>query len=181
MWYSSSIAIVIISNITAILRASNRAFFVCIALIILAAARKRVCNFVACRSPEECKRGVISFRSQIFLSVWYPQLPSNKPQTNPKDAIEHDVIVHFGFPGNTSSHLGSFYSSSVYWTLANRKVFLRQITAGCKHNSARLNKWLEILAADGFTPKERWPELQRDQRRRRRSVNRAAYIKPESE
>ena len=28
-------------------------------------------------------------------------------------------------------------------------------TAGCKHNSARLEKWLEILAVEGLTPKER--------------------------
>ena len=29
------------------------------------------------------------------------------------------------------------------------------MTAGCKHNSARLDKWLEILAMEGLTPKER--------------------------
>ena len=29
------------------------------------------------------------------------------------------------------------------------------MTAGCKHNSARLDKWLEILAVEGLTPKER--------------------------
>ena len=44
--------------------------------------------------------------------------------------------MHFGFPGNTATDLGSFYSSSVYCTLANRlenrKVFPRQITAGCE-------------------------------------------------
>ena len=51
------------------------------------------------------------------------------------------VIVHFGFPRNTAS---DFYSSSVYCTLANRKVFLRQITAGCKHNSAQLDKWKSL-------------------------------------
>ena len=49
----------------------------------------------------------------------------------------------------------TFYSSSVYCTLANRKVFLRQITADFKHNSAQLDKWLEILAVEGLTPKER--------------------------
>ena len=37
---------------------------------------------------------------------------------------------------------------AVYCTLANRKVFLR-------HKSARLDKWLEILAVGGLTPKER--------------------------
>ena len=41
----------------------------------------------------------------FFLSVWYPQVPSNKPQTNPKDATQHDVIVHFGFPGNMATDL----------------------------------------------------------------------------
>ena len=51
--------------------------------------------------------------------------------------------------------------------LANRKVVLRQITAGCKHNSGRLDKWLKILAVEDLTPKERPPELQRKQRRRR--------------
>ena len=43
-----------------------------------------------------------------------------------------------------------FYSSSLICTLANRNVFLRQITAGCKHNSAQLDKWLEILARGRF-------------------------------
>ena len=69
--------------------------------------------------------------------------------------MQHDVIVHFGFPGNTCRDLGSFYSSSVYCTLANRKIFLRQITGGCKHNNARLDRWLEILVVEGLTPKER--------------------------
>ena len=52
----------------------------------------------------------------FFLSVWYPKVPSNKPQTNPKDATQHDVIVHFGFPGNMATDfttdLCSFYSAS---------------------------------------------------------------------
>ena len=54
--------------------------------------------------------------------------------------------------------------------LANRKVFLRQITAGGKHNSARLDNWLEILTMEDWTPKERRPELQREQRRRKTSA-----------
>ena len=45
-------------------------------------------------------------------------------------------------------------------TSENRKVFLRQKTAGCQHNSARLDKWPEIFAVGVLTPKERWPELQ---------------------
>ena len=58
---------------------------------------------------------------------------------------------------------------TVRWriALANGKVVVRQITAGCKHNSARLDKWLKILAVEDLTPKERPPELQRKQRRRR--------------
>ena len=54
--------------------------------------------------------------------------------------------------------------------LANRKVCLRQTTAlaGCKHNSARFDRWLEILAVEDLTSEERWPKLQREQRRRRR-------------
>ena len=54
--------------------------------------------------------------------------------------------------------------------LANRKVCLRQTTAltGCKHNSARFDRWLEILAVEDLTSEERWPKLQRQQRRRRR-------------
>ena len=52
--------------------------------------------------------------------------------------------------------------------LANRKVRLRQTTAGCKHNSARFDRWLEILAVEDLTSEERWPKLQREQRRRRR-------------
>ena len=89
---------------------------------------------------------------------------------NPKDAIEHGVIMHFGFQGNRATNLGSFYSSSVYCTLTNRKVFLRQITAGCKHNSAWQDKWLETLAVEDLTPKELQPELQQEQRRRKTSA-----------
>ena len=51
--------------------------------------------------------------------------------------------------------------------LANRKVFVRQVTAGCKHNSVRSDKWLEILAVQkDLTLKDRRPELQREERRR---------------
>ena len=53
--------------------------------------------------------------------------------------------------------------------LANRKICLRQTTAlaGCKHNSARFDRWLEILDVEDLTSEERWPKLQREQRRRR--------------
>ena len=34
-------------------------------------------------------------------------------------------------------------------------------------DSARFDKWLEVLAVEDLTPKERRPELQREQRRRR--------------
>ena len=37
---------------------------------------------------------------------------------------------------------------------------------GCKHNSVRLDKWLEILVVEDLTLKERQHELQRQQRRR---------------
>ena len=57
--------------------------------------------------------------------------------------------------GFQATRPATFYSSSVYCTLANRKVFLRQITADFKHNSAQLDKWLEIFAVEGLTPKER--------------------------
>ena len=36
----------------------------------------------------------------------------------------------------------------IYCTLAKRNVFLRQVTAGYKHNSAQLDKWLEIVAVE---------------------------------
>ena len=50
----------------------------------------------------------------------------------------------------------------MYCKLVNHKVFLRQITAGCKH-SARFDKWLEILAVEELTSKKWQPELQREQ------------------
>ena len=37
---------------------------------------------------------------------------------------------------------------------------------GCKHNSVRLDKWLEILVVEDLTLKERQHELQRQQQRR---------------
>ena len=54
--------------------------------------------------------------------------------------------------------------------LANCKVCLGQTPAlaGCKHSSARFDRWLEILAVEDLTSEERWPKLQREQRRRRR-------------
>ena len=62
--------------------------------------------------------------------------------------------------------------------LANRKVCLRQTTAlaGCKHNSARFDRWLEILAVEDLTSEERWPKLQREQRRRRRVGSSSGFI-----
>ena len=42
------------------------------------------------------------------------------------------------------------------------------LTAGCKHNSARFEKWLEILSVKDLTPKGRRPELQPEQGKRRR-------------
>ena len=45
--------------------------------------------------------------------------------------------------------------------LANRKVCLRQTAAlaGCKHDSARFDRWLEILAVEDLTLEERWPNF----------------------
>ena len=45
--------------------------------------------------------------------------------------------------------------------LANRKVCLRQTAeiAGCKHDSARFDRWLEILAVEDLTSEERWPNF----------------------
>ena len=55
---------------------------------------KRVYNFIArIASGVEFRFSHKSF----FLSVWYPQLPSNKPQTNPKD------VIQLGFPDNAST------------------------------------------------------------------------------
>ena len=77
-------------------------------------------------------------------------------------ATSHKQILKTPFNMTSSCILGfqatrpaTSYSSPVYCTLANRKVFLRQITEGCKHNSAQLDKWLEILAVESLTPKER--------------------------
>ena len=44
------------------------------------------------------------------------------------------------------------------------QVFLRQITEGCKHNSAQLDKWLKVFAVEDLTPERRQPELQRERR-----------------
>ena len=56
--------------------------------------------------------------------------------------------------------------------LANHKEFLRQIAAGCEHNSAQLDKWLEILAVKDLTRKEQGTELQGEQRRRPQCIHR---------
>ena len=54
-------------------------------------------------SREDRKRSAISLWSKIFLSIYRfgirSCLATNDKQTL-KDAIQHDVIVHFGFLGN---------------------------------------------------------------------------------
>ena len=93
-------------------------------------------------------------------------------------ATSHKQILKVPFNMTSSCTLGFqatrpatwahfIHSLFIYCTLVNPKVFLGQITAGCKHNTARLDKWLEILAVEGLAQKERWPELQREQQRRR--------------
>ena len=103
-----------------------------------------------CIFTEALLNHFTSLWTSATLSVWYSQLPSNKPQKNPPFNMTSSCILGFQVTGPAT-----FYSSSVYCTLANRKVFLRQITAGCKHNSAQLDKWLEILAVEVLTAKER--------------------------
>ena len=51
---------------------------------------------------------------------------------------------------------------------------------GCKHNSARFDKWLEIVALEDLTPKKRRLELQ-ESNEKDKCVHRADDIKPESE
>lgn len=60
--------------------------------------------------------------------------------------------------------------------LANREVFLTQITAGCKHNSAQLDKWLEILAMKHLTWKEPGRELKGEQQRRPQCIHRQPIL-----
>ena len=71
-------------------------------------------------------------------------------------ATSHKQILKTPFNTTSSCILGfqatlpsTLYSSSVHCTLANRKVFLRQITAGCKHNTAQLDKWLHGIPCRG--------------------------------
>ena len=49
---------------------------------------------------------------------------------------------------------------TIRWRIAwriDREVFLRRnkITVGCKHKSSQFDKWLEILAVEDLTMKER--------------------------
>ena len=70
------------------------------------------------------------------------------------------IIIMTPFSMTSSCLLGSRQVVLVYCTLANCKVFLRQITAGGKHNGARFDKTREILTVEDLTPKERRLELQ---------------------
>ena len=56
-----------------------------------------------------------------------------------------------------SCPLGFQATRPATWVHFIHPLFIERwrITAGCKHNSARLDKWLEILGVEGFTPKER--------------------------
>ena len=60
--------------------------------------------------------------------------------------------------------------------LANRKVCLRQTAAlaGCKHDSARFDRWLEILAVEDLTSEERWPNFSESSKEEDGWDNRAA-------
>ena len=61
--------------------------------------------------------------------------------------------------------------------LANRNVFLRQRTANCKHNSARFDNWLEILAVQREATSMNFSESNEEEDER---VHRSA-VKLESE
>ena len=68
------------------------------------------------------------------------------------------VIVHFGFPGNTASDF-LFILCLLY---AGESESISEAK-----NRGLQTQQCQVLAVEGLTPKERRPELQREQRRRR--------------
>ena len=110
--------------------------------------------------------------------------------------------MHFGFQGNTAGgRLILFILCLLY--VGESPAGESQSISEANNNSAQLDKWPEILAVGVLTPKERWPELQLAcesirfsslfaaadvsrlnllmSKKGDQSVNRATYIKPESE
>ena len=67
-----------------------------------------------------------------------------------------------GFHAATDKSFFIFILFLLY--VGKSEVFLRQITEGCKHNSAQLDKWLKVFAVEDLTPERRQPELQRERR-----------------
>ena len=113
---------------------------------------KRVYNFVA---REDRKRSAISFGHKFFYRFRIRScLATSHKQIfrTPFSMMSSCILVFQATRPPTRAHF--IHPLLIYCTLANRlakrKVFLRQITAGCKHNSARLDKWLEIVAVDDW-------------------------------
>ena len=63
-------------------------------------------------------------------------------------------ICHRKWMSFQATALATFYSSSVYCTLANHKVFLRQKNSGLQTQQYPIRQ-VEVLAVEGLTPKER--------------------------
>ena len=124
---------------------------------------------IARGSQEECDFALVINLSFYRFGI-RSCLATNHKQT-PKDAIQQDVIVHGRFLGNTTGQppaklfiLCLLYVGDSPWRIAEYPSGKQQRAA--KHNSGRFDKWLEILAVEDLTPKERRPELQREQRER---------------
>ena len=87
--------------------------------------------------------------------------------------LNSSLKIHHAFwvSRQNGHQLGLILHCTLANHLANRKEFLRQKAAGCEHNSAQLDKWLEILAVKDLTRKEQGTELQGEQRRRPQCIH----------
>ena len=120
---------------------------------------KRVYNFVARSaritrgSQADCDFALVMNLSFYRFSIRSCLATSHKQILNTPFSMASSCIL--GFQA-TRPPTWAHFIHPLANRLENRKVFPRQITAGCKHNSARLDKWLEFLALEDLTPNERW-------------------------
>ena len=108
------------------------------------------------------------FGHKSFYRLGIRSCIRTKHKTTPF-SMTSSCILGFQATQLVSHRLGLILFILCLLYVGESKVFLRQITAGCKYSSVRFDKWLEILTVEDLTPKERRPELQREQRRRGRA------------
>ena len=134
---------------------------------------KRVYNFVARGWQVECDFALVLIKSCFYRFGIRSCLGTNHKNLQKTPFSKTSLcILCFQATQLVSHRLGLIlFILCLRWRIAWRIAdyfTLRLITAGSKHNSVQFDKWLEILALEDLRPKERRPELHREQQRKKR-------------